>query len=337
MNVDKKKHIQKTKRLSVGFILVPNFTLIAFSGFVAVLRHAADEGDNSRQVLCSWTLMAETLSPITSSCGVQIVPWERFKNPGEFDYVVVVGGLLPKQGMYEQAVVNYLQSAEKHGCHIVGLCTGSFYLAKAGLMKNRKCCVHWFHFQDFIDQFPLSIPVTDEIFIEDRGYITCPGGTSVNDLALFIIERHLGKERAIKCLRHLLLDWGRTHNHPQMPFTENYLLISDPRVRKAIFFMEQNLDKFLTVAEIADHVSTSARQIERLFKIHLNKSPLAYFRKIRLSYGKWIIQNTERSITEIAYECGFSDGSHFSRCFKAEFGKTPAEVRKIKSSESRQA
>lgn len=333
--MDNKKHIHKTKRLSVGFILVPNFTLIAFSGFVAVLRHAADEGDNSRQVLCSWTLMAETLSPITSSCGVQIVPWETFKNPGEFDYVVVVGGLLPKQGMYEQAVVNYLQSAEKHGCHIVGLCTGSFYLAKAGLMKNRKCCVHWFHFQDFIDQFPLSIPVTDEIFIEDRGYITCPGGTSVNDLALFIIERHLGKERAIKCLRHLLLDWGRTHNHPQMPFTENYLVISDPRVRKAIFFMEQNLDKFLTVAEIADHVSTSARQIERLFKIHLNKSPLAYFRKIRLSYGKWIIQNTERSITEIAYECGFSDGSHFSRCFKAEFGKTPAEVRKIKSTESR--
>lgn len=328
------KHSQASKdkpRLSVGFILVPNFTLIAFSGFMAVLRHAADDGDRSRQVLCNWTIMAETLSPITSSGGVQIVPWETFKDPKAFDYLVVVGGLLPKKGMYEKGVINYLKSAKEQGIPLVGVCTGSFYLAKAGLMKNRKCCVHWFHFQDFIDEFPNSIPVTDEIFIEDRSYITCPGGTSVTDLALFLIERHLGKDRAIKCLRHLLLDWGRTHNHPQMPFTENYSKISDPRVRKAIFFMEQNLSESLTVTAIAEHVNTSARQIERLFKIHLSKSPLAYFRKVRLSYGKWLIENTERSITEIAYECGFSDGSHFSRCFKSEFEETPAGARKIKA------
>lgn len=325
----------KNSNLSVGFILVPDFTLIAFSGFLAVLRQAADGGDGSRQVYCTWTVMSKSMVPVISSSGVEIVPWEVLKDPRSFDYIVVVGGRLPEKESYDSAILSYLRKADEHGVRLVGLCTGSFYLAAAGLMKGRKACVHWFHFQDFMEEYPESVPVTDELFIVDRNKLTCPGGSSVIDLALWVIEQHLGKERGVKCLRHLLMDWGRPHNHPQTPFIRDYSSISDPRVRKALFFMEQNLNQSLTVDEIAIHVHSSVRQIERLFKIHLKKTPLSCFREIRLAYGKWLLQNTEKSVTEIAYECGFSDSSHFSRWFKSKYTITPVGIRKKQAESAR--
>lgn len=314
--------------LSIGFILVPDFTLIAFTGFVEVLRHAADKGDRSEQNLCTWTIMAPELAPISSSSGVEVLPWETFADPGRFDYVVVVGGLLPETPGYHMDIINYLKSAARAGVKIIGLCTGSFYMARAGLMAGKKSCVHWYHFHDFIETFPDLIPVTDEIFIEDKNMITCPGGSSVIDLALFIIERHLGKDRAIKCLRHLLLNWGRTQKNPQLPFNRELSTISDPRVRKAIFYMEQNMADPLTIASIADHIHISPRQVERLFKIHLDMTPLTYFRKIRLTYGKWLLENTSKSVTEIAYQCGFADASHFSKWFRNMFETTPVALRR---------
>lgn len=322
------ENTEKKPTLSVGFVLVPNFTLIAFSGFLAVLRQAADaEGDRLRHD-CTWTVMSKDMTPVTSSTGVQILPWEPFRNPRHFDYIVVVGGLLPENHRYDSAILNYLKRVDAQGVSLVGLCTGSFYLAAAGLMKGRRACVHWYHFQEYIEAFPESVPITDELFIQDRNKLTCPGGSSVMDLALWIVEKRLGKDRLIKCLRHLLMDWGRAQNHPQTPSIRDYTTISDPRVRKALFFMEQNVSRSLTVEDIRSHVHTSTRQIERLFKIHLQKSPLTCFREIRLSFGKWLLQNTNKSVTEIAFECGFADASHFSRWFKNSFGVTPVTFRK---------
>jgi transcriptional regulator GlxA family with amidase domain len=315
-------------KLSVGFVLAPRFTLIAFAGFMAVLRHASDAGDKSGQVLCRWTIMGPGRQPIASSAGVEVIPWEPFRDPAGFDYVVIVGGRLDEERHYTAELLDYLRLAAGKGCGIVGLCTGSFYMARAGLMRGRKCCVHWYHFQDFIEEFPDVIPVTDEIFIVDRKRITCPGGTSGADLALHLVERHLGKDRSLKAQRHLLLDWGRPPDHPQLPLTQDYAAIVDPRVRKAVFFMEQHMSPPLTMESLAAMTNTSVRQLERLFHNHFRKGPVAYYREIRLVYGRWLLANTDRSITAIAYDCGFTDASHFSRWFKEHFGVSPASLRR---------
>jgi transcriptional regulator GlxA family with amidase domain len=320
---------RQPSRLAFGFLLAPDFTMIALAGFLAVLRQASDIGDKSKQVRCSWTTMGPNLSPVTASNGLQIIPGEIFRNPRDFDYIIIVGGLLGENRKYQSELLDYLKQADSYGVPLIGLCTGSFYLAEAGLMMRRKCCVHWYHFQDFINEFPDSIPVTDEIFIDDGDRITCPGGTSVTDLALYLIETNLGKERALKSVRHLLLDWIRPHNHPQMPFTPNYSEIVDPRIRKAVYLMEQSLGgEPITLEDVARTTNTSIRQLERLFKIHLGKSPFYYFREIRINYAHWLLKNSDRSITDIAYECGFSDSSHFSRYFKKQFGAPPIAIRK---------
>lgn len=318
-------------KLSIGFVLAPDFTLLAFAGFLDVLRQAGDLGDKSRQILCSWTVMGPNLEPVTSSTGLKVIPNQVFQDPQYFDYVVIVGGLLKPENYYDPRLLAYLQRAAQNDTKLVGVCTGSFYLVQAGLMKGRKCCVHWYHFQDFIDEFPNAIPVTDEIFIVDGDRITCPGGASSSDLAMYLVEQHLGKARAFKGLRHLLLDWVRPHNHPQMPLAQDYATILDPRVRKAVYVMEQSLGtEPLSLEDIASAVNMSTRQLERLFQDHFGQSVLSYFRDIRLRYGRWLLTNTNQSITAIAYECGFSDGSHFCRWFKALFGCSPTAIRKYK-------
>ena len=85
---------QPAPRLNVGFILAKRFTLCAFANFVDVLRLAADEGDRSRPILCKWTVLSDTMDPITSSSGIAVHPKERLGDPRRFNYIVVVGGLM---------------------------------------------------------------------------------------------------------------------------------------------------------------------------------------------------------------------------------------------------
>ena len=76
----------------MAFVLAPQFTLLAFSAFVATLRLAADEGDRSRPIRCSWSVLSHNMRPVRSSCGVAVVPTAELDDPRKHDYVVVVGG-----------------------------------------------------------------------------------------------------------------------------------------------------------------------------------------------------------------------------------------------------
>ncbi len=171
-------------------------------------------------------------------------------------------------------------------------------------------------------------PDTDRIFVIDRQRITCPGGMSATDLALFLVEKHLGRERTLKCQRHLLMDWGRPSNHPQLPLASDFASIANPQVRKAVYLMEQGIAERLSVADLAAQTRISPRQLERLFRAHTGQGPGEYFRGLRLKYGRWQLGNTQKSVTEIAYDCGVSDAAHFCRWFKKAWSISPAAFRK---------
>ena len=312
--------------LSVGFVLMPSFTLLPFSAFIDALRLAADEGDHSEQIHCRWTVMGPDLRKITSSSGVAIEPWETYRDPAEFDYIVVVGGLLSETLHGNQHIIDYLKRADRAHIPIIGLCTGSFAMIRAGLMQNRRCCVSWFHHKDLTDRFTDVIPVADQLFVDDGDRITCAGGAVAADLAAYIIERHLGQSWARKSLRILVMDSPRPANAPQPPPTSDYQ-VKNKSVVRALLLMEQNLSRPLSTDEIANRLNISKRQLERLFVHDTGESLQKFYRAIRLSYGLWLLQNTPRSITDIAQECGFADTAHFSRAFRTVFGKRPTEYR----------
>ena len=309
--------------LTVNFILSPKFTLLPFAGFIDCLRHAADELDHSRQIYCQWQVIAPTIEPIHASCGLHVMPQLTLKDASVVDYLVICGGRLPWSLEIPQETLTFIQEAYKNGTKIIGLCTGSFIVARAGLLENKFCALHVIHRKQFENLFPGSHPVTDRSFINEDGIITCNGGTSTIDLAYTLIEAHSGKARAVKALKGLVGDHHRAEHYKPQRLFGHLASCGNWRVEQATALMEQNFSKPLSVSSIALRLHTSERELNRAFIKHANHSPSVICRTMRLTHGRWLLTNTNRTITQIAFECGFSDGPHFSRWFKVTYGEPP--------------
>ncbi|GLK70526.1 GlxA family transcriptional regulator [Ancylobacter dichloromethanicus] len=312
--------------LNVGFILADNFTLSAFSLIVDQLRLAADDGDRSRPILARWQVMSSRPEPIRASCGITVAPSGPFTDPANFAYIVVVGGLLHGGQQLDEESIAYLRRAARAGVPLVGVCTGSFVLARAGLMTGRRCCVSWYHYQDFMEEFPHHTPVADRLYVIDGDRITCAGGGGAADLATALVEKFLGRSIAQKSRHVLLLDRQRpgTESQPHPPIAD---LVADDRVRRALLMMEQHLADPLPIADISRRLQLSTRQLERLFQTVMGQRPAEFYRRLRLRYARFLLDTTGRSVTDIALEAGFSDCAHFSRQFKAQHGFTPSDAR----------
>ena len=313
------------RRLSVAFILLPRFTLTTFAGFIDMLRLAADEGDRSRPRGCAWTVLSATPRPIRSSCGVELIPQGTLTNPEQFDYIVLVGGLLPEPEarMLDDRTRAYLHEAHAAGVNLIGSCTGSLALVEAGLLrKGARCCVSWYHYPDLIERFPDVTPVADRLWVRDGRIATCAGGLAAVDLAASLIQEHLGGSAAQKSAHILLCEASRTSGAAQ-PQPPNMMAIRDPRVRRAMLLMEQNLSSPLQVEQLAASVAISKRQLERLFRKELGVSLQAFGRDLRLSYAVWLMAHAPGRIADLATQCGFSDAAHFSRTFRGVFGTSP--------------
>ena len=322
--------------LSVAFVLAPDFTLLPLAGFIDAMRHAADEADRSRQIYCRWTCLSATDEPIRSSCGLEVVPWGPLKDPERYDYLIVVGGLLPSMDRLHPETLEFIRKAADAGRSVVGLCTGSFVMAEAGLMKGRRCAVHTHHRKEFITRYPDSLPVVNEIYVKDGPFFTCPGGTAAIDLAVDILCARCGKSRGMKGLTALVVDEHRSAHHIARMPDRDFEDCGDWRVERAVHLMRHNLGRPMKIGELASEIGSTVLQLERAFKRQTKKSPSAVWRNMRLQHSRWRLLNTTRSVAEIAFECGFSDSSHFSRWFKREFGEPPQRYRRMRATEVKQ-
>lgn len=316
----------RIRPLRVGFVLANNFTLSALSNFIDVLRLAADDGDNSRPLRCQWHIMSQGDQPIRSSSGVTVQPTSPFLPASELDYVVVVGGLLQRGPQIDDRTSRYLVDIAEKDIDVVGVCTGSFILWRLGLMRQRKCCISWYHYRDFLEEFGDTVPVADQLYVVDGRRITCSGGQNVAHVAALLVERHVGVSSAQKALHILQIDRMRPGSAaqsapPTAMHTEN------DRISRALLVMEQNLASPISVAKVAAVVNVSTRQLERLFKDAMDCSPQIAYLHLRLRHARWMLRS-DLSLAEIAAETGFSDGSHLSKAFKALYGVNPSEERR---------
>lgn len=314
-------------KLRVGFVLAPRFTLTAFAGFVDALRLAADEGDRSRQTAIEWSVLGSTTAAISSSCGAQVQPWGDLEDPARFDCIVVVGGLLHGGQKVLPGTYAFLKAAARSGVTLIGLCTGSFILARAGLMEGHVACVSWFHRDEFVAEFPHQRVVTNRMFVVDRERMTCAGGTSVVHLAAHLIEGRFGRALANKSLRILIEDQPLPSNTPQ-PESVVTRQATDLLVRRAMLLIEQKLAEGGSLADLSESLGIGMRQLERRFVADVGISPRQYRLHLRLARARWMIEHTDHSLTDIGMECGFGDCSHFSRAYTAHFKTQPSSLRR---------
>ncbi len=315
-------------KLRVGFVLAHRFTLTAFAGFVDALRLAADEGDRSRPIDCAWEVLGDSDAPVASSCGASVQPWGEMSDPERFDYIVVVGGLLHGGQKVAPGTLPFLRAAARAGVALVGLCTGSFVLARAGLLDGYLACVSWFHRDDFEREFPALRLVSNRMFVIDRDRLTCAGGTSVVHLAAHLIEKHCGRGLAGKSLRILIEDQPFGHDRPQ-PESVVTRPAQDSLVRHAMLLIEQKLAHPDSLSEVSRSLGISIRQLERRFVADVGITPRDYRLNLRLARARWMIEHTDVSVTDVGFECGFGNCSHFSRSFVRHFKRPPSVLRRF--------
>lgn len=317
--------------LRVGFILMNKFTLASVSGFVESLRFAADKSFRSLQIYCKWDWMTFNNQPITASCGLSINPTKELNIHSlkeDYDYIVIAGGLLSETREPPESLLKTLKAIHAAKVPIIAFCSGCFVLGKAGLLDGRKCAIHFTTRDEFVERFPKAITLVEQTYVEDQGIFTCPGGTAI-DLAADLIRLHCGEIRAQKTLDYLLMSNSTTTSESKEKTTLHHPdTYENNMVSKAIAFMSENLSAHVTLKEVAEHVRTNPRQLHRAFINNTNEPPANYWRRLRLEHARKLLANTSAYITNIAIECGFSDGSHFILWFKKQYGETPFAYRK---------
>lgn len=313
-------------RLKIGFILARSFTLSAFSLFVDTLRLASDDTDKSGRRFADWQVLSSRGNLISASCGIQVAPTAGLIDPTQFDYIVVVGGLLNCENPVDDDTIAYLKRAAAKKVRLIGVCTGTFILAEAGLMDSHETCVSWLHFDAFRERFPHLSVRADRIYQLDRWRGSCAGGSSAADMAANIVRRHIGPSAERNALEVLQIDKARSHLdiQPRRPLSTDY---DDSRLRAVILMMEQNVEDMLPISEMAASVGLSRRQLERLFVEKAKSSPSAIYRRIRLERARHLLARTKAPLIEIAVSVGFVNASHFSRVFRSTYGQSAAEWR----------
>ena len=222
--------------------------------------------------------------------------------------------------------LEYLRRAAANRVPLIGICTGSFALARAGLLNGRRCCVGWNLYRVMREEFPEVTPIGDQSFVVDRDRLTCAGGVTAAHLAAWLIEKHCGRAVSKKALQLLFIDEALPPQTaqplpPLLPHAQN------KHVRRAMLVIEQNMSEPISLDEVARRINISQRQLTRVFEDEFGMCPSDFSRLYRLKYGLWLLLNTDRAITDVGAECGFNDLSHFSREFRRYFGAPPSRAR----------
>ena len=257
-----------------------------------------------------------------------MIPWQTYDDPARFDYIVVVGGLTSAFSRHAPETFDFLRSAKARRVPVVGLCTGSFAMAEAGLLDGKRCAVHFRHREEFVARYPAVTAVTSDVYVFDGDMITCPGGTTAIDVAVELVKRHSGKARAFKGLPEMLVAEHRTAVYNLAMPHEHLMSCGDWRVEQAVQLMQHSLAEPISVQDLARKLGTSVSQLDRCCVKQSHRTAAGLWREMRLLHARWLLLNSDRSVSYIAQECGFADSSHLNRLFRREFGETPGELRR---------
>lgn len=307
-----------------AFLLVPNFSMISVITAIEPLRLA---NRASGTVLYSWHLFSTDGKPVAASNGIAVTPEGRVEEILGFGTVVLCSGI--DAHLYQdRSLFAHLRKLDRRGVDIGALCTASHILARAGMLDGYRCTIHWENLAALTEEFP-EIDASEELFEIDRNRFTCAGGTAPLDLMLNLIARQHGYELAAAVADQFMHERIRDEHDRQRMALSARLGVRHPKLMSIIRLMSENLEEPLYRAKLAKSVGLSSRQLERLFRKYLNRSPARYYVELRLNRARLLLLQTNMPIIDVALACGFVSASHFSKCYRDFFGKTPRRERAI--------
>ncbi|WP_281273269.1 GlxA family transcriptional regulator [Rhodovulum iodosum] len=310
------------KPQNVVFVLLDQFTMLSFACAIEPLRIANRMSGKS---LYRWRLAGEGGDYATCSHGTALRLDTDLAELGREDMVLVCGGT-DVQAATTKRLLNWLRREARRGISIGGLCTASYALARAGLLDGKRATIHWENQDSFAEEFH-EVDLTKSVFVIDGNRMSTAGGTSSIDLVLKLIADAHGEELANAVADQLIYSSIRTDQDTQRLSIPTRIGVRHPKLSQVIQRMEQNLEDPISPAILARDVGMSTRQLERLFRRYLNRSPKRYYMELRLGKARNLLMQTDMSVINVALACGFASPSHFSKCYRAHYDTTPYRER----------
>ena len=306
---------------SIGILLIDGYPIIPFSCVVDSLRAANRLSGKS---LYRWDYFAPDSTPVAASCGIT-VPTQALSAARELTTLIIVAPNTA-QDFDDAASIRLLQALDRRKVNLGSASSGSFILARAGLLDKCRCTIHWENIPVFKELYP-QLDVAFTLYeIGDRR-MTCSGGTAALDMMLKLIENRHGRQLAQQISQQFQHDRIRTEIDSQQMADRIDLAMSAPRLIDVINLMENNIEAPLSLPEIAKKCKLSLRQIERLFHKYRGLTPSQYYLSLRLMHAKQLLLNTNRSVIDISVATGFETQSYFTACYRKHFGSSPRNHR----------
>ncbi|MER2509483.1 MAG: GlxA family transcriptional regulator [Amaricoccus sp.] len=304
------------------FLLLEHFTLIAFAGAVEPLRLA---NLMAGRALYDWSTVSAGGAPVTASNGVAVQVDGPLGELGRDAIIIVVGGIDVKTAI-TRPILTWLRREARRVAAVGAVCTGAQAIAQAGLLDGRRCTIHWENRDSFEEDFP-EIELSPNIYVIDQNRYTAAGGTASTDLLLKLIARRHGTDLANMVADQMIHTQIRTDKDEQRLSIPTRIGVRHPKLSTVVQMMEDNIEEPISPALLATDVGMSTRQLERLFRRYLNRSPKRYYMELRLKKARNLLLQTDMSVINVALACGFASPSHFSKCYRALYKTTPYRER----------
>ncbi|MHA6195409.1 GlxA family transcriptional regulator [Pseudomonas wadenswilerensis] len=314
----------------IALLILPQFSMMALAGASEPLRAA---NRLAGKTLYQWHLLSETGGTVCSSSGVEINT-RALADIDDLDRVFVLASL-DIEHQRPPKMLRFLQRAAAQGKTVGAFSTGTFILARAGLLEGRKCTLHWESMNEFAEEFP-GIEVTRELYVNHDNRWTCGGGTAAIDLMLAQISVDYGGKLAAAVAEQFLHARIRGPEEQQRMSIQWRFGIHDRRITAAIGHMEDNFEHIISIEEVASRCNVSQRQLERLWHQHFAMTPQRFYLELRLGEARRLLRESDKSIASIAYSCGFVSASHLGSAYRKAWGCSPGEERRKFDSDTTQ-
>jgi transcriptional regulator GlxA family with amidase domain len=307
----------------IGMLIFEDFQLLDAAGPISVFEMPMRGMTPPPYRLTVYSLEG---GPVRSSCGVQMMS-APLPVTLTLDTLFVSGGEGTRKMMHDAAFLDAVRDVSARTRRTCSVCSGSFLLAAAGLLKGRRATTHWRRSSAFERSFPETTLDADRIFVRDGKFWTSAGITAGIDLALALVEDDLGDGVAREAARELVIHHRRQGGQSQFSVMQDVKLATG-RFDALIGWVQTNLSADLSVEALAARAAMSPRNFARVFRAETGVTPARLIEKLRLEAARVAVEQTSTSLQEIARTAGFGDPERMRVAFLRAYGQPPMVLRR---------
>ena len=308
--------------LTVTYLVLDGSSLMSVASAVDPLRAA---NRVAGQNCFDFKFVSLDGRPVVTTCGLPIAVSGALDPAQRCDLLVIVAGFGMSE-LKDRKSLATIRRAAGGARALGGIESGSWILARVGLLDDRAATTHWEDMEEFAARFP-GVDVRPDRYVIDGPVFTTGGASPTFDLMLHLVRARLGVAAALDVASVFIYDESHSASDAQPLVSLGRLVGNDPRVAHAIRIMEARIDQPVSVAAIAGHVGVSTRTLEQLFGRAVGETPGAYFLRLRLSAARRFVKDTRVPLADIAARTGFSSASTFSRAYRNVYGASPLAQR----------